>query len=723
MRIAKGQAKGPGCKAGMQSILRKLQRWFAPIRPILFDADGAWRAWTAPAALLVIAILSYGIYARRLGFYWDDWTFAWARYFRGLDGLKDTFFINRPMRSYFEILFDPIFGVNPFAWQVLGIVTRWAAAVALWWFLLQVWPDQRRVHFSVALFSLVYPGFTQQSIAMCYYYFWFFLAVFFLSLGSMVWGIRNPRRFWFAMGAAWIFSAAHLFASEYFFGLELLRPIFLWMALRPCTENTRQNWKRAILYYIPFVVVLGVYIYWRVFVYEFPSYQPVLLNQLKSAPLLGIRNLISQALTSFKVVTLDAWEKILQVPLHEIKSGFAILYPVIVIITLTGVLFYQNRSLKVDHEKQNAAWQMIVLGIVAILVAGLPFYLTGLPVMVIFEHDRLTMPFIFGVSLLLVGLLELLLRKSQSVAIVSCLVALAVGAQNYYALTFSNESELQNKFMWQLTWRAPDLKPDTLILSDDTTFPFSDDEALTFIINWTYSPESSGKRIAYAFDILSVQLGKEIPSLEKGVAIYQDNYSSAYFEGSTDQALTLYYAPPSCLRILNPRYDTNLVFQSVWWDSAGQPHLDDVKVIPALTDRALPLSNLNQIIPDPEQAAVPPVNLLGSEPPHTWCYYFEKADLARQAEDWQLVARLGDEAMVQHSLRPFDLSEYLIFIEADLNLRRWADARDLSFQIADWAPSMLPSLCAVWGRVATSIDLDGPAEVQAVQRQLQCTIP
>ena len=40
----------------------------------------------------------------------------------------------------------------------------------------------------------------------------------------------------------------------------------------------------------------------------------------------------------------------------------------------------------------------------------------------------------------------------------------------------------------------------------------------------------------------------------------------------------------------------------------------------------------------------PPPMLFGPEPPHTWCYYFQKADLARQRGDWDEVARLGDEA-------------------------------------------------------------------------------
>ena len=36
--------------------------------------------------------------------------------------------------------------------------------------------------------------------------------------------------------------------------------------------------------------------------------------------------------------------------------------------------------------------------------------------------------------------------------------------------------------------------------------------------------------------------------------------------------------------------------------------------------------------------------MFGSEPPHLWCYYFEKADLARQLQDWQSVLQLEKQA-------------------------------------------------------------------------------
>jgi hypothetical protein len=713
----------------MSQLTKLGRKLLALLRRAGLDEDGQLRPWTVPAALLVVAFLAYGLYARHLGFYWDDWTFAWARFFRGLAGLKDTFDINRPIRAYFEAPLGTVLGVNPLAWQILALLLRWAAAVSLWWFLRLLWPRATYTAFMVSLFYLVYPGFSQQSLAMTYQYFWFFQAVFFVSLGLAVWGIRTPRVLFPAMAAAFLLATVQLFSSEYLIGLELLRPLILWIALGTVVSDPGRRLGRTALYSLPFLIALGIYFYWRVFVFKFPSYQPVLLETLRSSPLQGALGLVNTALVAFERVTLGAWLRVVQVPLYQLRNTrFAILYPVLVVVSLGGLFLYQNlqpRSNKTgrftERWKQAQLWQMLLVGVLATFLAGLPFYISGLQVNMVFESDRLSMSFMFGAGLLLATLVELFFDHPQRVALASGLAALAIGAQLYYAFLFRNESELQQAFAWQLTWRAPALEPGTLILSDDQTFPYTDDQALAFLVNWIYAPGNHSQQFAYAYNTLSDRLGNQLPSLDPHVPVRQDFYASAVFQGSTDHVLVLYFAPPSCLRIMNPVEDANLIFQSVWWLSDAQPTVREVYTLPPLGEKALPLSNLDQIVATPNQAAKPPAAIFGREPQHTWCYYFEKADLARQSGDWEQVARIGQEAMVANSLRPADLSEYLAFIEADAHLGRWQEAQDLSQKLGDWAPVLKPSLCALWQRAAGSQAASGgESAIAAVKQYLQC---
>ncbi len=55
---------------------------------------------------------------------------------------------------------------------------------------------------------------------------------------------------------------------------------------------------------------------------------------------------------------------------------------------------------------------------------------------------------------------------------------------------------------------------------------------------------------------------------------------------------------------------------------------------------------------------------LGLEPPYDWCYYFEKADLAKSKSDWQEMLRLKDEAEKKVSYP--QTTEKMIFLYAYL---------------------------------------------------------
>jgi hypothetical protein len=90
-------------------------------------------------------------------------------------------------------------------------------------------------------------------------------------------------------------------------------------------------------------------------------------------------------------------------------------------------------------------------------------------------------------------------------------------------------------------------------------------------------------------------------------------------------------------------------------------------------------SRLENIIVDGE-APVPPADVFGTEPPRTWCYYFQKAELARQQGDWEEVARLGDEAQAL-SLHPNDQVEWIPFAQAYALLGDHEQVKGLSTRI------------------------------------------
>ncbi len=237
-----------------------------------------------------------------------------------------------------------------------------------------------------------------------------------------------------------------------------------------------------------------------------------------------------------------------------------------------------------------------------------------------------------------------------------------------------------------------------------------------------YAPADYGvDHLSYDVETLSTRLGTILPSLEPDQTIHNDIYDVAHFTGSTNHVVVFYFRPPSCLRVLHPEYDDNLVLTQIYKMQNGRPVQLNTYALPPLVAMALPLSNMDQIVAASGQPFTPPEFLYGSEPWHDWCFYFEKADLARQNGNWQEVAVWGEEAF-QRKLFPSDLSEYLVFIEAYTRLARWEDAHRLIQRVSSPAPFLNPALCAILQRAerSDSVSKEGKMIIVQWKQELVC---
>jgi hypothetical protein len=146
--------------------------------------------------------------------------------------------------------------------------------------------------------------------------------------------------------------------------------------------------------------------------------------------------------------------------------------------------------------------------------------------------------------------------------------------------------------------------------------------------------------------------------------------------------------------------------------------------LPIHTRDALSLSNLSQILPTSNNSSSPDKNIFGLEPGHTWCYYFEKADLARQTEDWEMVSSLGNQAIAE-GYSPNNLYEWMPFIEGYLHMKNWDEAQSLTTTIFNADQGNRAALCAVWSRATATMALSpGEGEtVLSIQNELDCPVP
>ena len=153
--------------------------------------------------------------------------------------------------------------------------------------------------------------------------------------------------------------------------------------------------------------------------------------------------------------------------------------------------------------------------------------------------------------------------------------------------------------------------------------------------------------------------------------------------------------PPGCIKVVDPNVDAKLPQK------------------PKYIADAMRLSNVSLIHADPNPGAQPPAQIFGQEPAHDWCYYFEKADLARQQGNWQSVVKLAKQAFgLNQRLYEVNAPELLPYIEGYARTGQWDKAEKLSMQSYDLTFRMRNMLCANWDRIAA--DTPPSAQKQAV---------
>ncbi|NLO02057.1 MAG: hypothetical protein GX126_07040 [Bacteroidales bacterium] len=105
-------------------------------------------------------------------------------------------------------------------------------------------------------------------------------------------------------------------------------------------------------------------------------------------------------------------------------------------------------------------------------------------------------------------------------------------------------------------------------------------------------------------------------------------------------------------------------------------------------------SNLDLVIPEPEQPISLPERYFGAENTHQWCYFYEKADLARQSGEWEAVIDYYEEAKHQ-GFEPLNGSEYRILVEAWLQQSDSSNALTLKEQLTLEFPEIIGHWCTI----------------------------
>jgi hypothetical protein len=664
------------------------------------------KPWFYPVALLLIGLIAYAYQIGALGFYWDDWEVVFLLNARSTSLLYGYFAFDRPFAWPYQVMYS-VFGLSPIAWHLVTLLLRWAGVLLFYLSLTAIWPRLDGYLRWLGALELVYPGFFMQSIstALNRHFMAFFL--FMLSVYLMVLAVRHPKRAWFLFPLSWVAALVQIFTIEYFVGLELIRPVILWMLLMQ--EPGAEPWKtarRTAMLWLPYLVVFGVYAWWRLVL--FPA-SIARLNYAGDFKLLGDfqGSFIGGVLTLFTRVIFDLIYSTIQVWITGFtgQEGFtlqskAVWFALGVGIVVAGLFaLFQDVERRGDDAERQGPRPVAVLGACAFVVSGLIVWLTSKQLSGGGRwDDRFSLAMMFGASLLTLAGILWLIRVQQRKLLLTAMLIFAVATQVLVVNRYRLDWETQRDYYWQLAWRAPALQPQTAIISFEQPSASIPGYDASFALNVLYNGRIVNGATPYWFFTNDRFLNfKLLP----GRSISYDDRNLKFTGNTSESIAVLRQGSDRCLQVLDAAYTNEPFYEA-----------DESQLIP--------ISNVGRIRAEAGQDPPNP-QVFGSEPDHDWCYYFEKADLARQLGQWSSVLELEKQAKAQ-GLAPGFGPEYVPFIEAHARSGDWQKALELS-QAADITTAeMKPLLCFTWDRLGKLPGANGSA-VEKARQTFSCTTP
>lgn len=684
----------------------KLQHFLKTYRNFTFPT------WTFPLFLVLIALMVYGILLPSLGFYWDDWAKISVSKIFGLDGYWNYYAEDRPLSAWTHIFFTPFLGTGPLAWQVFQFGLELLCAWGVFWTVISLWPGKRWQAISTALLFLVYPAFTQHATAVTFHQQWLQYGLYFLSLGVMIHAIRirqnSALHYWLWTALSLVLSMIQLTVTEYFVPLELLRPLLIWL-----TVSWQETWHKrfllAVRISLPYLVLLGAYGIWRLFLIDLSGEDPYQLETLYSLLREPMTTLHTLSLVAFRDsfhILLSAWQPII----HFVEdTDFTRFEKISIGLSLAAgclIVFYLLRSSQNTlQQKPERRWQLEALGVglAAFVLGVLPAWITGREVLYDFHSDRYALPALFGASLIWVVVVDWVSTKKLQQAV---FMAVLVAGGSLIQLNTANDYrwlwESEKRFFWQLYWRAPAIEPGTAILTYDEPFANQGLFSLSSALNVLYPQSAEREGLSYWWYDLSRYENVE---MKDPIQLhFQTQFRSLVFSTDTPNTLILQYETGHCLRVVTS-------------EDQQESDLQD------LTDSMRNISNLDLISAEAQDGWVPPEEIFGVQPDDNWCYFFEKADLARQFEQWDQIAVLGDAAQAA-GYSPLDSEsnsayEWLPFIEGYARSGNWDEARELTLEAQQLGEEYKASLSNLWDELAKDATEN---DVAGVIRVVQSTL-
>ena len=625
--------------------------------------------------ILLLAFISALIYlplVGKIGYSHDDWYLMYAAKVKGASVFQTIFSVDRPLRAFVMMPAYWLFGENALFYHLASYFFRLLGGLGFLWALRLVWHEEKQKlpTFLMALFFLIYPGFLAQPNAIDYLSHQVALAFAPISIGLSLQSLlaegKLQRRGYFLLSI--LLGGIYLGIMEYYIGIEALRFALIFVLLWRQDGVFWQKTGRTLWRSIPYLLASLPFLYWRVFLFESARGATDTSQQFSgffASPLGFLRLWGIHLVEDFFKTLFGAWH----IPFAQFYANDAKLLDTInfllgFLIAL-GLVYFIYESFFAKKKLKTERWQIEVLlvGVFSLLISLVPVVMVNRQVVFPY-YSRYTLPGSFSAAMILVALIFLVRLKYLKEIFFALLLLIAAGTHLANAQKFAAETVSMNDFWWQVSWRVPQFDQRTTLVVNYPVVSTEEDYFIWGPANQIYYPAGTSERVVqpgvYAY-ILSQDSINKIISRERQE--FSDRRGIQTYPNARNILILSQPTMVSCVQVIDgmhPQYSS-----------------DEKADIMKIGE----FSEVEHILSEAELHA-PPETVFGPEPAHAWCYFYQKATLARQTENWDLVAALLTEAGAQGSV-PADPVEWIPFIQAAAMLGDGNQVREISSQISD----------------------------------------
>jgi hypothetical protein len=463
------------------------------------------------------------------------------------------------------------------------------------------------------------------------------------------------------------FQLYYLLLMEYFIGIEGLRIVLLaYIFLRPILPGLRlKQWLsrqvfsrllRSLAWSASSLLVSLGFMVWRQFFFQnqrgatdiggmFSGIAESPWLNLVWEPVNLVRDLLNVIFFAWAV---PAYELAFQLRLRDtlLVLGLGLFAACLV------WLVWRFKADQVDAEpgmQEQDGWGMLWVGLAGAALALIPIHLGDRQV-IFQDFSRFSLTASAGAVLVLSGLWLLVLRDHFRRASLVLLIALAAVTHNANAVNFVSFTRLLNTFWWQVSWRIPQIEPGTVLAANYGGQKAAEDYFIWGPANLIYYPTlPAAAQVSLNLTAVTLERSDVYTALAGG-STERDRRGTISLKDYANLLVISVPTPQSCVHVLDGRHI--------------ELSIEESEAVSLLA----PASQAGQIRLD-EPLRTPPESIFGAQPDQRWCWYYEKADLARQRGDWAEVVRLGDAAL-ERKLHPLDWVEWMPFVEAYAYLQR-----------------------------------------------------